>query len=140
MQNLPCARGDNPALRPSERARFKKSFYHLWTLTTLAGTSSSRPQALKFLDACDPVELAGLDEIANWAEGFNENEFGDSGLDFKDGTWNAAFQMVDQYCAWDKKEKSGHRRISVGGDEAPIGFWVFFDHTQHYLEQIRAHW
>ena len=140
VHNLDRARGDNPALRPSERARFKRSFYHLWTLSILSNTPSLRPQAFKFLDACDPVELAGLDEIAAWADGYNENEFGDSGLNFKDAKWNAAFQMVGQYCAWDKKEKSGHRRINVSGDEAPLGFWVFFDHTQHYLGQIRAHW
>ncbi len=130
-------RGDNPGLRPSERARFKGSFYHLWTLCTLCNT---RPQALNFLVACDPVELAGLDEVATWADGYNENEFGDSGLDFMDGTWNAGFQMIDQYCAGDKKENCGHREIPVAGDQAPLRFWVFFDHTQHYLGQISAHW
>ncbi len=133
-------RGDKPALRPSERARFKRSFYHLWTLCTLCNTPSLRPQALNFLVACDPVELAGLDEIATWADGYNENEFGDSGLDFMDGTWNAGFQMIDQYCAGDKKENCGHRGIPVAGDQAPLRFWVFFDHTQHYLGQISAHW
>ncbi|KAL8911236.1 MAG: hypothetical protein Q9172_007707 [Xanthocarpia lactea] len=135
VHNLANARGDNPALRPSERARFKRSFYHLWTLSTLSNTPSLRTQASEFLAACDPVELAGLDEIAIWAYGYNENEFGDSGLDFKDGTWNAALQMVDQYCAWDK-ENSGHRRVPVSGHEAPLSFWVFLDHTQHYLEWI----
>ncbi len=134
------ARGDNSALRPSERARFKRSFCYLWTLCTLCNTSSLRPQALNFLVACDPVELAGLDEIATWAVGFNENEFGDSGLNFKDGTWNAGFQMINQYCAGDKKKNSGHRRIHVYGSDAPLGFWVFFDHTQYYLEGISAHW
>ena len=140
VHNLDRVRDDDPALKPAERARFKRSFYHLWTLATLSNTPSLQPQALEFLDACDPVELAGIDEIAIWAGGWNENEFGDSDLDFEDGTWNAAFRMVDQYCAWDKKEKSGHRRINVGGFQAPLGFWVFFDHTHHYLGQIRAHW
>lgn len=140
VHNLERARGDNPALRPSERARFKRSFYHLWTLSTLCNTPSLQPQALKFLVACDPVELAGLDEIATWAHGYNENEFGDSTLNFKDGSWNAAFQMIAQYCASGNIENSGHRRIYVGGDEAPLGFWVFFDHTQDFLEFIRTVW
>ena len=134
------ARGDDSALRASERARFKRSFYHLWTLCTLANEPALQPRAIDFLDARDPVELAGLDEIATWANGFNENDFGDSGLDFLDGTWNKGFQMVGNYCDRGGSKKSGHRRIHVYGDEAPLGFWVFFDHTQHYLGQISAHW
>ncbi|KAK4691702.1 hypothetical protein P7C71_g5356, partial [Lecanoromycetidae sp. Uapishka_2] len=135
------ARGEeNPAFRPSERARFKKSFYQLWTLCTLANTPSLLPSAQGFLDMRNPIELAGLDEMTTWAKGFTENKFGDSGLDLRDSTWNAGFDMVTQYCNWGRKEKSGHKRIPVYGDEAPMGFWVFFDHTQKYLQQIEAHW
>ena len=143
VHQLDRARGpdnNNLALRPSERARFKKSFYHLWTLCTLCNIPSLQPRAHEFLDACTPIELAGLDEIATWANGYNENEFGDCGLDFEDGTWKAGFVVVGRYCGWERKEKSGHRRVGVSGDEAPLGFWVFFDHTQKYLEQISAHW
>lgn len=115
VENLPHARGDNPALRPSERARFKRSFYHFKTLAVLANTPSLRPRALEFLDACDPVELARLDEMRVWAHAYNENEFGDSGLDFKDGTWDEAFRMLEHYFEWDNKEKVGHQRIYVSG-------------------------
>ena len=90
----------------------------------------------------DPIELAGIDEVTTWAaDGFSsENSLGNSGLDLSDGTWDLGFEMVKQYCGWNRSEKSGHRRIHVYGDEAPLGFWVFFDHTQHYLQQIEAHW
>ena len=78
--------------------------------------------------------------MATWAYAYNENEFGDSGLDFKDDIWPPAFQMVHEFCTWDSRERSGHKKIPIGSDAAPMGFWVFYDHTQHYLEQIRQHW
>ena len=133
------ARGEeNQAFRPSERARFKKSFYQLWTLCTIANTPSLRPSALGYLDMRNPIELAGLDEVTTWARGYNQNKFVD--FDFSDSTWDAGFDMVKEYCSWERKEKSGHKRIHVYSDEAPFGFWVFFDHTQKYLQQIEAHW
>ena len=134
------ARGDNPAMRPSERIRFKTSFYHLWRLCTYCNSPSMQHRAQSFLDDCKPIELARLDENATWAKSFNDNEFGNSGLDFKDGTWTAGIELVGKCCSWDDATKSAHRRIPVQGDEAPLGFWVFFDHTQHYLQQLRAYW
>ncbi|EHK20039.1 uncharacterized protein TRIVIDRAFT_224218 [Trichoderma virens Gv29-8] len=135
------ARGkENPEFRPSERARFKKSFYQLWTLCILANTPSLLSSALEYLDMLNPIELAGLDEMTNWAMGYSENEPEDSWLDFKTGLRDAGFDMVNQYCDWERKEKSGHRKIHVYSDEAPLGFWVFFDHSQKYLKQIEAHW
>ena len=135
------ARGEeNPAFRPSERARFKKSFYQLWTLCTIANTPSLRPSAMEYLDMRNPIELAGLDEVTAWAKGYTGNRPGDSGLDVRSSTWQNGFDIVLQYCNWERKEKSGHKRIHVYSDEAPLGFWVFFDHTQKYLPQIEAHW
>ena len=131
---------ENPSFRPSERARFRKSFYQLWTLCTLANDPSLRPSALGYLDMRNPIELAGLDEVATWATHFTESKLGDVGPDGRSSTWDAGLEMVKQYCDWERKEKSGHKRIPVYSDEAPMGFWVFFDHTQKYLQQIEAHW
>ncbi|KAF2968898.1 hypothetical protein GQX73_g4699 [Xylaria multiplex] len=135
------ARGEeNPEFRPSERARFNKSFYQLWTLCILANAPSLRPSALEYLDMRNPVELAGLDEMTNWAIHCSEDEPEDSWLGYGKGMRDTGFDMVRQYCDWERKEKSGHKRVPVYNDEAPLGLWVFFDHTQKYLEQIKAHW
>ena len=89
----------------------------------------------------NPIELVGLDEVTTWARGFNYSKLGDLALDGRTSTWwDAGCDIVKQYCNWERKEKSGHKRIYVYSDEAPLGFWVFFDHTQKYLQQIEAHW
>ena len=132
---------ENAAFRPSERARFRKSFYQLWTLCTFASTPSLRPSALGYLDMRKPIELAGLDEVATWARYYNGNKLGDLALDGKTSTWwDAGSDMVKDYCDWDRKEKSEHRRLHGLNDEAPSGFWVFFDHAQKHLKQIEAYW
>ncbi|KAI0151820.1 hypothetical protein GGR57DRAFT_503748 [Xylariaceae sp. FL1272] len=130
----------DPELRPSERARFKKSFYQLWTLCILANDSSLHPSAVEYLDTRNPIELAGLDEMTKWVIGYSKQKPKGSWLDTNVGIRDAGLDIVHQYCSWERKEKSGHKRIHVYKDEAPLGLWVFFDHTQKYLEQIEAHW
>ena len=78
------ARGEeNSAFRPSERARFKKSFYQLWTLCTFMSSPYLCRSALYYLNMRNPSELAGLDEMTTWVRGHSENNLGDSGAEFQ---------------------------------------------------------
>lgn len=132
---------ENAAFRPSERARFRKSVYQLWTLCTIANTPSLRPSALEYLDMRNPIEIAGLHEVTTWARCYNGNKLGDLALDVRTSTWwDAGSDMVNEYCDWDPEEKSEHRRIHGLNDEAPSKPWVFFDHAQKHRKQIETYW
>ena len=79
--------------------------------------------------------------MAFWATECKENTFGDSGLNFQDGTWDAGCKLVEEYCGnWERRVKNGFDGILLYEDETADGYFVFFDHTQKYLQHMEGHW
>ncbi|KAF2251490.1 hypothetical protein BU26DRAFT_603900 [Trematosphaeria pertusa] len=125
-------RGEDPYMRPSEFARFEHAFYCVWTIGVMGSTPHLQGQASAFLDECSPRELCRLAELGDWAENFNGNDFGSSGLDFEDEVWKAGCDLVSK--RWEAYMKQ-RRTISIP-DFTPINFFAFFDHTQRYIKHI----
>lgn len=130
-------RGDDPYIRPSERARFIHAFYCVWTVGILARVPHLQEEASAFLDRCSPRELCRLAEMSMWVSYFNETDFGSLGLDLHDETWIAGCNLVSK--RWTAYQDSGNHRITVP-DFTPLNFFAFFDNTQRYLGQIPDHW
>ena len=130
-------RGEDPEMRPSERARFEHAFYCVWTVGVMARATHLQEQASAFLDRCSPRELCRLDEMEMWVTNFNENEFGSLGLDLHDATWKAGCDLVSK--RWRAYENGTGYHV-LYPDFTPFGFFAFFDHTQDYLGYVPDHW
>jgi hypothetical protein len=126
--------GEDPHMRPSELARFEHAFYCVWTIGVMGKAPHLQDQASAFLDECSPRELCALDELATWAQYYNHNDFGSSGLDFHDEVWKAGCDLVSKrWVAY----VDGGRRGMAGPDYTPLFFFAFFDNTQRYLDLIQ---
>lgn len=124
---------EHDPMRPSEIARFQHAFYCVWTVGVMGTAPHLQHKASAFLDECSPRELCRLDEMASYAVYYNHNNFGSVGLDFKDEVWKMGYDLVST--RWVKVAQEG--RHFRGVDEGPkLGFFVFFDETQKYLETI----
>ncbi|KAL8724635.1 MAG: hypothetical protein Q9166_007845 [cf. Caloplaca sp. 2 TL-2023] len=130
-------RGENPYMRPSERGRFERAFYLVWTIGVMARPKLLQNQASTFLDTCSPRELCRLNEMSTWIEYYNENDLSSLGLDFHDETWKVGCDLVSKH--WIAYLKIGNHSITVP-DCTPFTFFAFFDNTQDYLGQIPDHW
>ncbi|KAF2869134.1 hypothetical protein BDV95DRAFT_609371 [Massariosphaeria phaeospora] len=86
----------DPPMTPSELARFKHTFYCVWTAGVMTRAPHLRDQALPFLDKCNPRELFRLDELAIWASYYNENDFGSAGLALRDEVWMDGYDLVQR--------------------------------------------
>lgn len=135
IHNYPVRR-ENTYMQPSERARFEHAFYRVWTVGVMARALHLQTQALALLDTCSPRELCRLDEMSIWLESYNENNLGSLGLDFRDETWKASYDLV--YERW-RAKGFRYRGITVP-DFTPLAFFAFFDHTQDYLDQVPDQW
>ncbi|TVY75552.1 hypothetical protein LSUE1_G009377 [Lachnellula suecica] len=124
-------RGEDPHMRPSEIARFKHAFYCVWTIGVMGKAPHLQSQASAFLDACSPRELCRLEELATWAYNYNDNDFGSLALNLRDEIWMAGYDLVSK--RW-RAYQDGKRL--VGPSDTPMGFFVFFDETQFYLNEI----
>ncbi len=129
-------RGEDPYMRPSERARFEHAFYCVWTVGVMARATHLQEQASTFLDRCSPRELYRLDEMSVWVRYYNENDFGSLGLDLHDETWKAGCDLVSK--RWTAYQDSGNHRMTIP-DFTPLNFFAFFDNTQRYFRQILDH-
>ncbi|KAF1955165.1 hypothetical protein CC80DRAFT_493109 [Byssothecium circinans] len=125
---------EDPRMRPSELARFEHAFYSVWTIGIMGTVPYLHDQASAFLDECSPRELCRLNELAQWAIYFNENEFGSSGLDFHDEIWKIGCDLASS--RWMKVAYHDGRHAIAPPDGTPLKFFAFFDDTQKYLELI----
>ena len=123
-------------MRPHEIARFECAFYRVWTIGVMARAPQLQDRALAFLDECNSQELCRLDELANWAEFYNDNDFGSVGLDLRDDVWKAGYERVSKH--WMAYlDARGHRGMAMPDKaEAPILFFAFFDHTHRFLDLL----
>jgi hypothetical protein len=119
-------------MRPSECALFEQNFYILWTLGVMQSAPHLQHHAAAYLEKCTAKELCRLDEMSEWMHCYNENEFGDTGLDLRDKVWMAGYKVVGDYYGKYMKDKGVYR---PSARYTPIGFFAFFDHTQRYLDQ-----
>jgi hypothetical protein len=121
-------------MRPSELVRFEHALYCVWSIGVMERAPHLRDQASAFLDECSPQELCGLDELGTWAQYYNDNDFGSSGLDFHDEVWKAGWNLVSKHWAecLNTMPYPGPRDNNHG----PVGFFTFFDHTQPYVDMI----
>jgi hypothetical protein len=126
-------RGEDPHMRPSELARFERAFYRVWTIGVMENAPHLQEQASAFLDECSPAELCGLEELANWAIYYNENDFGSLGLDFKDEVWKTGCNLVTKRWIAYRDGRDG----IVAPHDTPFYFFAFFDHTQRYFDFIQ---
>ncbi|KAI4248694.1 MAG: hypothetical protein L6R42_009181 [Xanthoria sp. 1 TBL-2021] len=112
----------NPHTSPSERLRFQRAFYRLWTLGVMPPPNRSRS-----LDMCTPRELTQLGEMAEWVQYYTDNDLVALGLDFRDQMWRDVCEEV-QAVRW----MTG----TTVPDFTPFAFFAFFDHTREYLELV----
>jgi hypothetical protein len=128
----PYYRGENPHMRPSELARFEHAFYCVWNIGVMGGTPQLKEKASTFLDQCSPQELFSLYELSLWARSYNDNNFGSSGLNFKDEVWKTGCDIVSK--RYDAYRIAKPLCAGPENDIVPCGFFAFFDHTQRYLD------
>ena len=117
----------DPHMSPSERFRFQRAFYRLWTLGIMP-----RPQRSPSLDACTPRELCQLGETAVWVKYYNNNDWVSSGLDFRDQMWREICEEVER--RWVQWMRTGPGVTAP--DFTPFSFFAFFDNTKEYLELV----
>ena len=129
-------RGGDPHMRPSEIARFERSFYRVWTIGVMGSASHLQHKASAFLDKCSPQELCRLYELSEWARCYNNHDFGPPGFDLRDKVWRTGYELVKQrwYAYQDGKLGVPSKIRGPPNDEGPFDFFAFFDHTQHYVE------
>ena len=128
IQPQPLFDGGETPVSPSEIARFQHAFYCLWTIAIIENTPHLHDQASSFFDECSPRELCGLNELADWAMSFNENDFGSLGLDLHNNFWRAGYNLVAGRFMPYKKYQSGFNAWSPGH------YFAFFNDTQQYLD------
>jgi hypothetical protein len=119
-------------IQSSEVARFEQTFYSLWTIGVMQSAPHLQHHASAFLENCTAQELCKLDEMANWAYNYNENEFGTTRLDLRGEVWMVGYEVVWRY--WRAYLKEGATMFGPDPHYTPIGWFAFFDHTQSYLD------
>jgi hypothetical protein len=89
-----------------------------------------KEKASTFLDGCSPRELCILNELAEYAQSWNENNFRSVGLDFSNEVWKTGCNLIRKL--WQMGKWSGWYVPNT----TITDFHVFYDDTQPWLERV----
>ncbi|KZF19438.1 hypothetical protein L228DRAFT_251037 [Xylona heveae TC161] len=115
-------------MTPSERLRFTRTHYRVWTCIVLGGTEELRAKRRAFLSAIgDRREINQMREVCLWLRhhcALNSKKLGLSAA-AKDGRWQGAMNTIEDRCdAMGGMLPAIHTR-------GPFGFWTLLDHWQN---------
>lgn len=131
-------------VRLHEILRFERAFYRVWAVGVWGVSPGLQHKASDFLHTCSPRELRRLEELADYSYGYTRNEFGDVGLDFNDATWAVGRELVAR--RWrEVRVDRWWGNMYVPTKDSFVGFYVFYDEMQKYLDRIpdevdSTHW